>query len=217
MRDLTDELMAIRQEDSDNKHQWSVREILAVIRPGRILWSRVSETLHRTMEQATLQGTPNLNEHIVCVQVQPQGKPHYSDCKVSGYGAYLFCSELRPSDSIRAALAYFSRYAIPTIPPPIDAPAATLIELPPLSLRDRLNMAMRSYAGMYALEYSEAWNKLYMQHRYRFKEDIKAKAKNAEKKTLDWAEENGKLEELLAIANYLIEPKKYSHTPLAAS
>jgi hypothetical protein len=209
MRDLTDELVAIRQM-ADNLYEWSVRELIGVVRPGRIIWSRVEESLRRASHQAKLQKVAEIDRHFVLVKITEVGKNEQIDCKLSGYGAYLFLGELKPSEAVRAAIAYFSQYAAPTIPAPIDSSAVPLVELPSISLRSRLNAAVRAYATKYALDFDFAWNQVYTQHKYRYKIDIKQRAKNVGKATLTWAEENSKLQELLAIANYLIEPKPYS-------
>jgi hypothetical protein len=212
MRDLTEELLAI-QQTSDTKNEWSARELLGVIRPGRIIWERINTMLLRSIDQANLQKIP-IDTHFVPVTICSANKPAYPDCKLSGYGAYLFLNELKPSELVRSALAYFCRYASPSAPAPVDELLPEFVELPSISLRTRLTAAVRAYAAKFSLDFDFAWNQVYTQHRYRYKVDIKQRAKNAGIKTLDWADQNSKIAELLAIANYLLEPKSYSLTPL---
>jgi hypothetical protein len=211
MRDLTDELESI-QQISESKIEWSTRELISVVRPGRIIWDRIKQHLVRSMDQAKLQKIP-VEIHFVPVTICSASKPPYPDCKLSGYGAYLFLNELKPSELVRSALAYFCRYASPSAPAPVDEFLPEFVELPGISLRTRLVAAVRAYAAKFSLDFDFAWNQVYTQHRYRYKIDIKQRAKNAGIKTLDWADQNSKIAELLAIAEYLSSPKPYTISP----
>lgn len=212
MRDLTEELEAIQQV-SESKKEWSTRELISVVRPGRIIWDRIKQTLIRAIKQAKLQKIPDVEQHFIAVNVCVTGKPSIPDCKLSGYGAYLLLNELRPSDLVRSARTYYSKYALPSAPPPIDKEPAPFVELPKISLRTQLTGLVRAYASQYSLDFDFAWNQVYQQHRNRYKIDIKLRAKNAKLKTLDWAEQQHKIPELLAIAEYLLRPKPYTTFP----
>jgi hypothetical protein len=212
MRDLTDELESI-QQISESKSEWSARELISIVRPGRIIWDRIRQHLIRAIEQAKLQKIPDIEQHFLPVNACVVGKSPVPDCKLSGYGAYLLLNELKPSDLIRSARTYYSRYALPSAPLPIDEVPPPFIELPKISLRTQLTASVRAYAARYALEFDYAWNQLYQQHRYRYKIDIKLRAKNAQMKTLDWAEREHKIPELLKIAEYLSTPKPYTTSP----
>jgi hypothetical protein len=212
MRDLTDELEAIQQV-SENKKEWSTRELIGVVRPGRVIWDRIKQHLIRAIEQAKLQKIPDIDQHFLSVNICIAGKPSVPDCKLSGYGAYLFLNELKPSDLVRSARTYYSRYALPSAPLPLDETPPPFVELPKISLRTQLTSLVRAYAAQYALEFDYAWNQVYQQHRHRYKIDIKLRAKNSKMKTLDWAEQEHKIPELLKIAEYLLKPKPYTTFP----
>jgi hypothetical protein len=212
MRDLTEELQSIQQV-SENKTEWSARELVSVVRPGRIIWDRIKQHLIRAIEQAKLQKIPDVEQHFLAVNICAAGKAAVPDCKLSGYGAYLLLNELKPSDLVRSARTYYSRYALPSAPLPLDETPPPFVELPKISLRTQLTSLVRAYATQYALEFNYAWNQVYQQHRHRYKIDIKLRAKNAGLKTLDWAEQNHKIPELLKIAEYLSNPKPYTKFP----
>jgi hypothetical protein len=197
-------LKGIRRKETSGAHHWSSLELYAVLRGGerRLIWRRIERQIDAAKEQALAQGSTAIDRHFCKVEVQQDGRSHY-DCILSGFGAYLLLCELSPTDEVRSARAYFIRYLSPAIAAPVDAPANPLVEVPALSLRDQINIAMRRYAMAYSIDYNEAWGQLYRQHYYRYKLDIKTRAKNAEQKTLDWAEQHGHLEQLLAIANML--------------
>jgi phage anti-repressor protein len=75
-----------------------------------------------------------------------------------------------------------------------------LPNVPDISPRLKLNQIVRTGAENLGLTYRKAWEKLYSDYLYRFRENIRVKANNLKLKPLDYAEAYGRMDSLLALA-----------------
>lgn len=78
-----------------------------------------------------------------------------------------------------------------------------LPETKPKTLRANLNQIVRSYARNNDVAYNIVWSELHQEFYYRYRINISLRAKNAGVKILDYAENNGMLEDLVSLANEL--------------
>lgn len=83
-----------------------------------------------------------------------------------------------------------------TIP---ESNASALPAPPDLSPRDQLRRAVNAM-GQKNGKYAEAWTELYGQFFYRYGINLRVKAKNRNLSVLDYAEQEGHIEELLGLA-----------------
>lgn len=82
------------------------------------------------------------------------------------------------------------------LPQPEDLPE-------PRTLRSVLVERMRRVVEINELKHRETWNKLYSEYKYRSHIDLKARAKNQDKRAIDVAEELGVLAKLYDLCCYL--------------
>jgi len=75
-----------------------------------------------------------------------------------------------------------------------------LPEIPPINYRSELNAIIRAYASKNSLLPGFAWTKFYQRVPYRLHINITTQAKNSDMEPLDWAEENGYIEQLYQLA-----------------
>jgi prophage antirepressor-like protein len=76
-------------------------------------------------------------------------------------------------------------------------------EVPPKSIRSAINELVRGYSYSTGESYSSLWNYLYKEYRYIHHVDLSARAKNENKKVLEYAEDMGVINKLYAVANKL--------------
>ena len=77
---------------------------------------------------------------------------------------------------------------------------APLPAIAPVNYRSELNAIVRAYASKNSLLPGLAWTKFYQRVLYRLHINITTQAKNASMEVLDWAEENGYIEQLYQLA-----------------
>jgi phage anti-repressor protein len=79
-----------------------------------------------------------------------------------------------------------------------------LIEVLPVvnekTIRASINQVVRGWASRNNIDYSNAFNQLYLEFYYRYSIDLKTRSKNRGTTSLDVAEKNGSLKELLSLA-----------------
>ena len=79
--------------------------------------------------------------------------------------------------------------------------------IPEISARARLNMIIRRFVAKqeelgYAYSYPDAWRELYYQHKYRYHEDLRSRARNRKCDPLDCATPK-ELEDLVNLAGHI--------------
>jgi len=79
--------------------------------------------------------------------------------------------------------------------------------IPDISARARLNMIIRRFVAKqeelgYAYSYPDAWRELYYQHKYRYHEDLRSRARNRKCDPLDCASPK-ELEDLVNLAGHI--------------
>lgn len=67
--------------------------------------------------------------------------------------------------------------------------------------RAKLNALQRWYCFVRQHDFQDVWNNIYSEHKYRYHVDLKRRAKNAGMSTLDYAEREGYIEQLYAVAS----------------
>ena len=77
---------------------------------------------------------------------------------------------------------------------------APLPAIAPVNYRSELNAIVRAYASKNSLLPGLAWTKFYQRVLYRLHINITTQAKNASMEVLEWAEENGYIEQLYQLA-----------------
>jgi len=77
---------------------------------------------------------------------------------------------------------------------------APLPAIPPINYRSELNAIIRAYASKNSLLPGLTWEKFFQRAYYRLHIDINKRAKNAGIDRLEWAEENGYIEQLYQLA-----------------
>lgn len=74
------------------------------------------------------------------------------------------------------------------------------VSLPPINYRSELNSIIRVYAVKNEINFNVAWHKFYNRALYRIRKNFELCASNEGKHPLDWAEENGYIEQLYQLA-----------------
>lgn len=74
------------------------------------------------------------------------------------------------------------------------------ISLPPINYRSELNSMIRVYAVKNEIPFNVAWHRFYNRALYRIRKNFELCASNEGKLPLDWAEENGYIEQLYQLA-----------------
>ena len=75
--------------------------------------------------------------------------------------------------------------------------------IPEMSTRAKLNKIIRSYANKEDISVGEAWGDLYQEFYYRKHINLRKRAEKCNMSKIDYAEENGWLEDLKTIAEKL--------------
>lgn len=91
----------------------------------------------------------------------------------------------------------------------IEQPKALAPEVP---VRGKIQQMIASYVQEHSLTYPAVWGKLYSDFRCIYHKDLKALAKNRKMKPLDYAEQEGLLDDLYSVAYNMVNEKQDWHT-----
>lgn len=100
----------------------------------------------------------------------------------------------------REDIAFIVAETVKALMPFISTEKKSLPELPPINYRLELSAIIRAHASKKDMLPGLVWTSFYQRVLYRLRINITTQAKNSGMEVLDWAEENGYIEQLYQLA-----------------
>lgn len=178
---------------------------------------RPEKTVRNWVKRVAIEGSSMAAKLAVSTSTYPADYDLDETCKIITIGLGRNAAGLYRENALRSvpapvssaeALALVVRETVTAMLPVLMAAVRGLVPeqalaLPPaatLSSRDQLRRVINTAAGRLPGGHRAAWNELYSQYYYRYHRNLRECAKNRSMDTLDYADDEGALPELLSLA-----------------